>query len=169
MLAPSGNSHGSCSRPSLPLQRNNISRLASTLELWKFSYPGFSLSSYYMLRSLVSKLLHLRRQKLKTRCYHFLETHTALVVGIPCRCNEIILADLPRHLYCQNFHTPCFPCLLNYTLRSLVSKILYLWCTPHSKFLLQHPLRFRNCQDHSFYCSFFKTSGDICTQKLQWR
>jgi hypothetical protein len=25
-----------------------------------------------------------------------LETHTALVIGIPCRCNEIILANLPK-------------------------------------------------------------------------
>jgi hypothetical protein len=45
MLALSGNSHGSCGPHSLPLQRNNISELAATLVLSKFSYHKFSLSS----------------------------------------------------------------------------------------------------------------------------
>jgi hypothetical protein len=31
----------------------------------------------------------------------------------PWRCNEIALANLPRHWHCQNFHTPHFPCLLD--------------------------------------------------------
>jgi hypothetical protein len=43
MLALSGNLYGSCSRPSLPLQLNNISGFAATLS--KFSYSEFSLSS----------------------------------------------------------------------------------------------------------------------------
>jgi hypothetical protein len=45
---------------------------------------------------------------------HFLENHKALVVGFPWRCNEIALANLPRLWHCQNFHTPHFPCLLDW-------------------------------------------------------
>jgi hypothetical protein len=44
---------------------------------------------------------------------HFLETHKAVVVGFTWRCNEIALANLPRHWHCQNFYTPHFPCLLD--------------------------------------------------------
>jgi hypothetical protein len=50
--------------------------------------------------------------------------------GFPCRCNEIALANLPQHWHCENFHTPDFPCLLDYILRS--------WSTRAKKAQLTH-------------------------------